>query len=142
MFSLSQPKILIIEDHPATLDAIRMIFEFEGYITMNLSSTMNLHAKVAAFQPDVIVIDILLGMTDGRAICTELKLSIHGSIPILLMSSRNGIHDSAYYKTHWDDYIEKPFDMEIIIQRVGMLLSKKSPTRLVIYAQPKRSLLR
>ena len=126
MFSLSQPKILIIEDHPATLDAIRMIFEFEGYITMNLSSTMNLHAKVAAFQPDVIVIDILLGMTDGRAICTELKLSIHGSIPILLMSSRNGIHDSAYYKTHWDDYIEKPFDMEIIIQRVGMLLSKKA----------------
>ena len=126
MFSLSQPKILIIEDHPATLDAIRMIFEFEGYITMNLSSTMDLHAKVAAFQPDVIVIDILLGMTDGRAICTELKLSIHGSIPILLMSSRNGILDGAYYKTHWDDYIEKPFDMEIIIQRVGMLLSKKA----------------
>ncbi|WP_426329827.1 response regulator [Pedobacter sp. R-06] len=49
---LSQPKILIIEDHPATLDAIRMIFEFEGYITMNLSSTMDLHTKVAAFQPD------------------------------------------------------------------------------------------
>lgn len=126
MFSLSPPKILIIEDHPATLDAIKMIFEFEGYITMNLSNTMDLHAKVAAFQPDVIVIDILLGMTDGRAICTELKLSIHGAIPILLMSSRNGIHDSAYYKTHWDDYIEKPFDMEIIIQRVGMLLSKKA----------------
>jgi len=126
MFSLSQPKILIIEDHPATLDAMKMIFEFEGYITMNLSSTMDLHAKVAAFQPDVIVIDILLGMTDGRAICTELKLSVHGSIPILLMSSRNGIHDSPYYKTHWDDYIEKPFDMEVIIQRVRMLLSKKA----------------
>lgn len=126
MFSLSQPKILIIEDHPATLDAMKMIFEFEGYTTMNLSSTMDLHAKVAAFQPNVIVIDILLGMTDGRAICTELKLSVHGSIPILLMSSRNGIHDSPYYKTHWDDYIEKPFDMEVIIQRVRMLLSKKA----------------
>ena len=126
MFSLSQPKILIIEDHPATLDAMKMIFEFEGYTTMNLSSTMDLHAKVAAFQPDVIVIDILLGMTDGRAICTELKLSVHGSIPILLMSSRNGIHDSPYYKTHWDDYIEKPFEMEAITQRVRMLLSKKA----------------
>lgn len=126
MFSLSQPKILIIEDHPATLDAIKMIFEFEGYITMNLSSTMDLHTKVAAFHPDIILIDISLGMSDGRAICTELKLSVHGSIPILLMGSRNGIYNSAYYKTHWDDYIEKPFEMEAITQRVRMLLSKKA----------------
>lgn len=126
MFSLSQPKILIIEDHPATLDAIKMIFEFEGYITMDLSNAIDLHTKIAAFQPDIILIDILLGMTDGRAICTELKLSAHGSIPILLMSSRNGIHNSAYYKTHCDDYIEKPFEIEVIIQRVRMLLSKKA----------------
>nr|WP_276898653.1 response regulator [Pedobacter kyonggii] len=83
---LSQPKILIIEDHRATLDAIKMIFEFEGYMTMNLSNAIDLHIKVAAFQPDIILIDILLGMTDGLAICTELKLSTHGSIPSLLMS--------------------------------------------------------
>ena len=93
---------------------------------MNLSNAIDLHTKVAAFQPDIILIDILLGMTDGRAICTELKLSAHGSIPILLMSSRNNIHNSAFYKTHWDDYIEKPFEMETIIQRVRMLLSKKA----------------
>ncbi|GGH06386.1 MULTISPECIES: response regulator transcription factor [Pedobacter] len=126
MFSLSQPKILIIEDHLATLDAIRMIFEFEGYFTMNLSDTIDLHAKIAAFQPDIILIDTLLGMTDGRAICTELKLSVHASIPILLMSARNGINNSTYYRTHWDDYIEKPFSMDAITQRVRMLLSKKA----------------
>lgn len=126
MFSLSQPKILIIEDHPATLDAIKMIFEFEGYITMSLSDAIDLHAKIAAFQPDIILIDTLLGMTDGRAICTELKLSVHGSIPILLMSARNGINNSVYYRTHWDDYIEKPFAMDAITQKVRMLLSKKA----------------
>jgi len=126
MFSLSQPKILIIEDHPATLNAIKMIFEFEGYITMSLSDAIDLHAKIAAFQPDIILIDTLLGMTDGRAICTELKLSVHGSIPILLMSARNGINNSVYYRTHWDDYIEKPFAMDAITQKVRMLLSKKA----------------
>jgi DNA-binding response OmpR family regulator len=126
MCSISKPKILIIEDHPATLDAIKMIFEFEGYSVMDLSSTVDLHAQVASFQPDIILIDILLVINDGRSICTELKLSVHADIPILLMSSRNGFHNSSYYKPHWDDYIEKPFEMETITERVRILLSKKT----------------
>lgn len=126
MRSLSKPKILIIEDHPATLDAIKMIFEFEGYIVLDLFSTVDIHAQVASFRPDVILIDILLGIKDGRAICTELKLSVHAEIPILLMSSRNGFQHNAYYKPYWDDYIEKPFEMETITERVRMLLSNKT----------------
>ncbi len=125
MCSKSKCRILIIEDHHATLDAIKMIFEFEGYEVLGLSGTMDLHAQVADFSPDVILIDVLLGITDGRAICTELKLSVHAAIPILLMSSRNGFQNGTYYKQHWDDYIEKPFEMEAIIERVKMLISKQ-----------------
>lgn len=126
MRSSNKPKILIIEDHPATLDAIKMIFEFEGYEVMDLSSTMDLHRKIAIFCPDIILIDILLGITDGRAICTELKLSVYATIPILLMSSRNGINKSNFYKPHWDDYIEKPFEMETIVDKVSILIAKKA----------------
>lgn len=125
MRSISKPKILIIEDHHATLDAIKMIFEFEDYEVLGLSNTIDLHTQVASFLPDVILIDILLGITDGRAICTELKLSVHAKIPILLMSSRNDFQNNTYSKPHWDDYIEKPFEMEIITERVKMLISKQ-----------------
>lgn len=123
MRSVNKSRILIIEDHHATLDAIRMIFEFEGYEVLGLSGTMDLHTQVASFLPDVILIDVLLGTTDGRAICTELKLSVHAAIPILLMSSRNGFQNSTYYKKHWDDYIEKPFEMEAITERVKLLIA-------------------
>ncbi|WP_025142355.1 response regulator transcription factor [Pedobacter jeongneungensis] len=125
MRSLNTPKILIIEDHHATLEAIKMIFEFEGYTVLGLTSTIDLHSEVANFAPDVILIDVLLNTTDGRSICTELKLSVHAAIPILLMSSRNGFQHNSYYKAHWDDYIEKPFEMEIIIQRVKMLMRQE-----------------
>jgi two-component system alkaline phosphatase synthesis response regulator PhoP len=126
MRSLKKTKILIIEDHHATLDAIKMIFEFEGYKVLGLSNTIDLHAQVGAFAPNIILIDALLGTTGGRAICTELKLSVHAPIPILLMSSRNVFQNSFHYKTHWDDYIEKPFEMETIIKRVKNLLSDKN----------------
>jgi len=126
MPSFSKPKILVLEDHPATLDAIKMIFEFEGYEVMDLYHTIDLHSKIVAFKPDVILIDIILSVTDGRAICKELKLSVHAAIPILLMSSRNGIHNKNNNQCHWDDFIEKPFEMETILNKVSTLISKKA----------------
>ncbi|QIL42210.1 response regulator transcription factor [Pedobacter sp. HDW13] len=119
------PKIIIIENYPATLDAIRMIFEFEGYEVLALSGLHHLHTQVSTFQPDVILIDVLLGLTDGRSICTELKLSVHAEIPILLMSSHSSFLNNPHFAVHWDDYIEKPFEMMTIVNRVKMLLTKK-----------------
>jgi len=126
MYALSRPKLMIIEDHHATLDAIRMIFEFEGYQVLGLSGANDLQNKISSFQPDVILIDILLGTTDGRIICSELKHSVHAPIPILLMSSRNGIQNSNSYKPYWDAYIDKPFEMETIIESVQKLLLKNT----------------
>lgn len=117
---------MIIEDYPATLDAIKMIFEFEGYEVMAQSNPQHLHAQVSLFQPDIILLDVLLGLMDGRSICTELKLSVHADIPILLMSARMALHNNANFTVHWDDYIEKPFEMETLTGRVRLLLAKKA----------------
>jgi len=119
------PKIIIFENYPATLDAIKMIFEFEGYEVLALSALQNLHAQVLSFQPDIILIDALLGLADGRSICTELKLSAHAHIPILLMSSHLEFINNPHFTAYWDDYIEKPFEMMAIVNRVKMLLTKK-----------------
>lgn len=116
---------MIVENHPATLDAISMIFEFEGYEVMAISNPKHLHARVTEFQPDLILIDVLLGLTDGRSVCTALKLSVHADIPILLMSAQNKFRNNHYTTVHWDDYIEKPFEMESIIGRAEMLVNKK-----------------
>ncbi|MGM9476087.1 response regulator transcription factor [Pedobacter sp. GSP4] len=120
------PKIMIIDDHPATLDALKMIFEFEGYLVLALSGATHLHAKVNSFQPDVILIDVLLGFNDGRAICRELKLSIHAAIPLLIMSSRIGLTNESFLTTHCDDYMEKPFEMETIVEKVRLLVAKRT----------------
>lgn len=119
------PKIIVLENYPATLDAIKMIFEFEGYEVLALSGSQNLHTLVSDFKPDLILADALLGLTDGRSICTELKLSVHAHIPILLMSSQMNFINTSHFADHWDDYIEKPFEMIAIVNRVKMLLTKK-----------------
>ena len=119
------PKIIILENYPATLDAIKMIFEFEGYEVLALSGPQNLHTQVSDFKPDIILVDALLGLTDGRSICTELKLSVHAHIPILLMSSQMNFITNPHFAVHWDDYIEKPFEMIAMVNRVKMLLAKK-----------------
>jgi DNA-binding response OmpR family regulator len=119
------PKIIILENYPATLDAIKMIFEFEGYEVLALTGPQHLHTQISAFQPDIILIDALLGLADGRSICTELKLSVHAQIPILLMSSHLEFSNNPHLAVYWDDYIEKPFEMIAIVNRVKMLLTKK-----------------
>lgn len=111
-------KILVIDDDESILDAVRMILEQEGY-TVHLQSDVSQIVKVIQkLKPDLILLDVMLGITDGRDICRQIKNHRYlRSTPVIMLTAtkdmRNLIEDFVP-----DGYIAKPFDMHVLIKTI------------------------
>lgn len=111
-------KILVADDDPAILDAIKMMLELEDY---NVSVTVNGETiyKMEKDYPDLLLLDIWMSGQDGRDICKYLKnnpLTKH--IPIIMISASKDIKQSAK-ESGADDFIAKPFEIDDLLTVVA-----------------------
>jgi DNA-binding response OmpR family regulator len=108
-------KILIVDDDPDILEALQLTFESEGYQTKALINGDEAYSHVYSYNPDAIVLDVLLSGTDGRIICKQLKTENETKdIPIIMISA----HPDAARSTKEvgaDEFISKPFDINHLI---------------------------
>lgn len=112
-----QKSILVIDDDPGILDAVKILLEAEGYqVTTSTKGeeAENLNGEL----PDLILLDVLLSGRDGREIARNLKKK-HSTehIPIVMMSA----HPTAQKNIHEylaDDFIAKPFEIDYFINKI------------------------
>ncbi|RZK33437.1 MAG: response regulator [Pedobacter sp.] len=116
-------RILVVDDDPSTLDVIILLFEMEGYEVLGLKNCLDLYHSISNFAPNIILLDVIMGSVDGRDICKELKLSQHRNIPVLQMSVVNKFYKDPQKPLHADDYIEKPFDLDVMVSKVQSLMN-------------------
>ncbi|UKT66029.1 response regulator transcription factor [Pedobacter mucosus] len=121
-------KILVIDDDPPTLDAIKLLFEMENYDVIALDSCTDLLKVLAAFEPDIILMDVILGTVDGRTVCKELKSLYNIHIPVILMSVVSSFQENTFIPLCSDDFINKPFDLELMLSKVEYLLNRSRMT--------------
>lgn len=110
-------KILIIEDEAPIADLIRYSLKKEGYI-VNVESNGN-HGinAVKTFNPDLIILDLMLPDISGFDVCRMIANEY--SIPIIILTAKNDINDKILgIELGADDYITKPFDMRESIARI------------------------
>lgn len=108
---------MVADDHPAILDAISNILEFEGYEVLTVLNGNSLLAMENGF-PDLLLLDIWMSGVDGRDICKHLKQKPSTSkIPIVLVSASKDIERSAI-EAGADDFIAKPFEMDDLLSKV------------------------
>ena len=119
-------RLLIIDDAAELLDALRYIFEHNGYVVHTVNNPVDIYHEVFQFQPDVLVLDILLGGEDGREICKKLKKDQKNKDLKILMFSANPNYLKDYKDYGADDYIEKPFDITTLLEKVQSLLTSES----------------
>jgi len=127
-------KILVVDDDPDILDASAMILESRGYQVTTARDGVEGLAKLEAENPDLMILDLLMPKMDGFAVCKELqnsKWSNHRGTPILILSSVREEAARRRYELEMgrelaaDDYVEKPFPPEQLLERVARLLKKK-----------------
>lgn len=114
---------MVVDDDPSTLDVIMLLFEMEGFEVLGLKDCLALYDSINNFMPNIILLDVVMGSVDGRDICKELKLSPHRNIPILQMSVVNKFYKDPQKPLHAEDYIEKPFDLDVMISKVERLIN-------------------
>lgn len=115
-------KILIADDDEGIVDAVTMILEVMGYevaFTYDGGAVMDLVEN----KPDLILLDIWMSGHDGRDICRLLKdHPKYKKIPVLMISASRDIRQSAL-DAGANDFMEKPFEMDSLLQKVDFLLN-------------------
>ena len=120
-----QKRVMIADDDPGILDAVVAMLEFGGY---QVSSTPN-GATLLDIKddfPDLLLLDIWMPGTDGRDVCKQLKAQQSSrKMPIIMISASTELERSAK-EAGADDFLEKPFDMDELLQKIEYYLNKAS----------------
>ncbi len=121
-------KILVVDDEAAIVDLIKMELDFEGYQVETAYDGQEAIDKAQSFQPDLIVLDIMLPKINGFDVCKTLLPLM--DVPIILLTAKTDIVDKVLgLELGADDYLTKPFDNRELLARIKAHLrrAKKVP---------------
>jgi len=123
---MSQKKILVVDDEVDLVETIRFPLEMEGFnvlVSYNGEDALNQARKE---KPDLILLDLMLPKLDGYKVCRLLKFDErYKHIPILMLTAKTQEKDKLLGKeTGANEYITKPFDIDELMKKVKMYLSK------------------
>jgi len=115
-------KILIVDDEPAIVDLIKINLELEGFETCVCYTGQHALKSAPIFNPDLILLDIMLPDMSGFDVCKQLQSL---NIPIIMLTAKNDIKDKLYgLELGADDYITKPFDSRELTARIKTVLRR------------------
>lgn len=124
--SETKPKgtILVVDDSRESLELISIYLSGHGYQVVKAAGGRLALEEVAKRPPDVIILDIMMPDMDGYEVTTALKRdAANQRIPIILASARSTADDVlAGLVVGADDYITKPFDLDILLARIQIQL--------------------
>lgn len=127
----NKPRILVVEDEAEIAHLIEKYVIREGYNVKVLYSGAAALEVVQAYEPDLIILDILLPDADGIEVCIKLRQVT--SAPLLFLSCKDEEADKVLgLSVGADDYIAKPFSPGELMARV-----KANLRRVQIGAQPR-----
>ncbi|WAC39710.1 response regulator transcription factor [Pedobacter sp. SL55] len=120
-------RIIVVDDDDEVLDTIELVLEIGGYEVEPLNNAEGIHETINNFHPDLIILDIVLGKIDGRTICNQIKTNPKTKhIPILMMSGLYKADEINTLETPPDDFMPKPFKMDILLEKIESLINKKA----------------
>jgi len=122
-------KILVAEDDKLLANAYKVKLTREGYEVLSVADGDELVANIEKFDPDIIVLDLIMPKTDGFMILDYLKKSERWkNVPVLVSSNLSQSEDIVRVtKLGADDYIVKTdLSMKVLGEKIKALLLKRS----------------
>jgi DNA-binding response OmpR family regulator len=119
-------KILILDDDSDILEILAIVLSDAGYETRTLAHGETVFEDITDFQPDLLLMDVILGEMDGRAICGHIKAnSLTSGLPVILISGTHDLAASLHQPGAPDDFVAKPFDTGHLLAKIAQRIPFK-----------------
>ena len=116
-------KVLIVEDDGNIAELLHLYLEKEGFETAVAGDGLKGLEQFGAFQPDLVLLDIMLPGMDGWAVCRKIRES--AKTPIIMLTAKGETTDKVTgLEMGADDYIVKPFEMKEVLARIHAVLRR------------------
>ena len=116
-------KVLIVEDDKNIADLLRLYLEKEGMDCQVANDGLVGLEKFHQFQPDIMLLDIMLPGLDGWSVCKKVRET--SKMPIIMLTAKGELEDKVSgLEMGADDYITKPFEMKEVLARVHAVLRR------------------
>lgn len=122
----AKQKILIVDDDNNIAELISLYLTKECFDTQIVNDGERALTEAAAFQPNLILLDLMLPGMDGYQVCREIRKD--SNVPIIMLSAKGETFDKVLgLELGADDYIIKPFDSKELVARVKAVLRRYQP---------------
>ena len=119
--------VLIVDDEENLTEAIKYNLEQEGFQVSTAADGERGLAMAREFDPDLIILDIMLPRVDGLEVCRTLRR--RSDVPILMLTAKAEEIDRVVgLELGADDYVVKPFSMRELVARAKAML-RRAPSR-------------
>ncbi len=120
--------MLVVEDESSIASFVALYLKNAGYAVRTAANGSEALAQVAASQPTLIVLDLMLPDIDGIEVCRRIRKS--SDVPILMLTARDEDVDKIIgLEVGADDYLTKPFNPRELVARVRSILRRSTPER-------------
>jgi len=117
--------VLVVEDDKNIAELLQMYLEKEGYaVTIAHDGGQGL-AKFRAIKPDLVLLDVMMPVMDGWAVCRTIRSE--SQTPVIMLTAKGETDDKVTgLRSGADDYVTKPFEMREVLARIEAVLRRSS----------------
>ncbi|MGP6172129.1 response regulator transcription factor [Microbacterium sp. A196] len=117
-------RILAVDDEQMLTDLLAMALRMEGWEVRTASSGLEALQVAREFEPDALVLDIMMPDLDGMSVLRRLRES-GNLVPVLFLTAKDAVGDRiAGLTAGGDDYVTKPFSLEEVIARLRAVIRR------------------
>lgn len=120
---MSMGKVLIVDDDQNICELLRLYIEKEGFDTRIANDGKAALEAFDEYNPDLIMLDIMLPELDGWQVCREIRK--RSQCPIIMLTAKSEVFDKVLgLELGADDYVVKPFEAKEIVARIKAVLRR------------------
>lgn len=120
-------RVLVVDDDEGVTSVLRRSFKRAGFTVATAADGEAALRMARELRPDVVVLDILMPGIDGVEVCRRLRRA-DADVAILMLTAKDRARDQVVgLDAGADDYLVKPFSIEILAARVRALLRRRDP---------------
>ena len=119
-------RVLVVDDESDVTELLQYRLEQEGYRVATLNDPLGFVAKVREFEPDLMLLDIMMPELSGIQLCRIVRADPSmKDIPVIFLSARGEVEDRIKgLEAGAEDYVSKPFNNNELMLRISKMLKR------------------